>query len=810
MARTRKRSRTSYVDEETQRARRSSSSSASDDQDSDGEKSGSNGAAVLGSTATASGKALRGKALYLAQQSAQPPSADDSESEESETAAGHGEVSGRSKALPTRNNTQTGRLPWALGDGMAVRGDDQGREVMGAGGDDASSSTSTSSSESSSSSNSSSSSVFNDAVLHVRIVPLLQLHSSSADEAETNTLACNVNCRCLNVARMSCMSEEDNMVKMMRAESDCDYVSVANGLVVAVVTSFREGADEQPGSIPMTSVKRPQQNTSPYSAIPLTVEILKEAIAFLKGNSGVQQDDAMTVTTVEEGLGHYIKLLEETVPSDMDADKLMTFIEEREWPADSWGLNELPERSGDAYFLQRYIHENLARATKIMVHIVDGIHRMTATDLTLIGYRRKGDNSPATQTAIDEYRQRLPHKNKTINMKFCTPNSIDDTLVRKMKCISAGTQKMACSQKNHDIRDIIANDIPMLSAQCEKEKIPFLWDGLGYVFKKLADVQLSEEECAVMMNGIDLDNASDDGRAFSERITSDLPPALTERYKILELYVRCWVEKMASKITELIETSSHKTMFGTQFELSDEAGIDSLFQRTYHERNQQIQKCDIFPFQAKAMQTLTFLEDKRREVSSDVCVKVVGAYDEFRSVFKDDRHGKKPYTDETLLVCQILLWSRTDKKAQSSLTKLFSGLHPDQQQYTAGSVDDAFRWTTNVFHSICDAVCESYQPWKVGFFIPARIHPIQCNPEQVILLCLLGSAIEECAAFFPKLGIKPVLPPCEFFNRVREKISEMRNDNLLPDLISTLTLSHVLRLSTMPEGYAQLKRAEKK
>ena len=394
-------------------------------------------------------------------------------------------------------------------------------------------------------------------------------------------------------------------------------------------------------------------------------------------------------------------------------------------------------------------------------------------------------------------------------MKFCTPNSIDENLVRKMKRISASMQIKACALKKHDVRDIIANDIPMLSAKCEEEKIPFLWDGLGPVFEKLAGVQLSEEGLELMMNGID--RRSDKGQAFLERLEHMSDPTQLEQFKILELYVRCWVKKMSSKITTLIKTSSHKTMFGTQFESStqDQAGIDSLFQRTYHEKNQHIQKFDIFQLQATGMQTLTFLKDKKKEVSSDVCVQATGPYHEFRCVFKDDRYGKKPYTDEMFLVCQILLWSRTDKKAQSSLTKLFSGLHPDHNQYTAGSVDDAFRWTTNVFHSICDAVCESYQPWKVGFFIPAESHPIQCNPKQVILLCLLGSAIEECAAFFPNLGIKPVLPPCEFFCRVQEKISEMRKDNLPPDLISMLTLSHVLRLSTMPEQYAQLKRAEK-
>jgi hypothetical protein len=148
-----------------------------------------------------------------------------------------------------------------------------------------------------------------------------------------------------------------------------------------------------------------------------------------------------------------------------------------------------------------------------------------------------------------------------------------------------------------------------------RRKYLSFWDGLGPVFKKLAGIQLSEEEHAVMMNGIDLVSESDDGRALLEHMSSDLPVVLVaELFKILELYVWCWVKKMASKIKELIKTSSHKTMFGTQFELQDQARINSLFQRTYHERNQHNQKFDIFQLQANAMQTLTFLKDKKRSI----------------------------------------------------------------------------------------------------------------------------------------------------------------------------------------------------
>jgi hypothetical protein len=81
-------------------------------------------------------------------------------------------------------------------------------------------------------------------------------------------------------------------------------------------------------------------------------------------------------------------------------------------------------------------------------------------------------------------------------------------------------------------------------------------------------------------------------------------------------------------------------------------------------------------------------------------------------------------------------------------------------------------------------------------FLPDDEHPIQCNPGQVIYLCLLGSAIEECTKFFTKLGMKTVWPN-ESLIPLRDTLSarQQERDKTVPDLLTTITLSHNIRMN---------------
>jgi hypothetical protein len=192
------------------------------------------------------------------------------------------------------------------------------------------------------------------------------------------------------------------------------------------------------------------------------------------------------------------------------------------------------------------------------------------------------------------------------------------------------------------------------------------------------------------------------------------------------------------------------------------------------------------------MQTKKFFD---AENSHDL-VKATGTVDSFKDVFSEDRFSKKPHNDVEFVVSQFFLMARTCEKAELELNQLFSSLHPTQLQYCPGSYDDAYRWTMNLFHNICDSINASYPPWKNGFFFPDDKHPIQCNPGQVVYLCLLGSAIEEKTNFFKKLGMKTVWSD-ESLIPLRDTLSARQQEGhkTVPDLLTMITLSHNMRMN---------------
>ena len=355
-----------------------------------------------------------------------------------------------------------------------------------------------------------------------------------------------------------------------------------------VVTSFIRGVNN---SLPMTSVAFPEEKAKCH-AIPLTRKILKTAISFLEGRREEEDDEEeeeeeedkededdeeneeeekeSQVTEdfrqVMDEFRVYLQLLVKKIPTNMAFDDLKEFIQNCDWPDGSWGLckcKELLELQGrvtvdDAYFLKRFIHENLASATKIVVHIVDGIHRVTAIDFTLIGWRSPNDDEETT--AIENYFERHPHQHKMITMATHIPQVIDQQLLHDMKRLSSQIQKIASSQVPHNLRDIIANEIMRLAKTCDDDNSPYLWDCLGVLYKVLAGMSVSPEDIQVMTKGVH--PHSPDGRDLLNEI-DDLQQGGTvlvgkEQSVLLESYIHFWVENMAMKIISQLKTSTHK------------------------------------------------------------------------------------------------------------------------------------------------------------------------------------------------------------------------------------------------------------
>ena len=242
----------------------------------------------------------------------------------------------------------------------------------------------------------------------------------------------------------------------------------------------------------------------------------------------------------------------------------------------------------DAYFLRRFIHENLASATKIVVHIVDGIHRVTAIDFTLMGWRSPNDVDE--KPAIEKYWKLMPHQDKMITMATYIPQVIDQPLLQDMKYLSSQIQQIASLQVPHNLRDIIANEIMRLTKTCDDNKVPYLWDCLGVLYKVLAGLSVSAEDIKVMTNGIHPN--SPDGQGLLTEIGELVGSTSTKEdlSKFIDRYIQVWVENMATKIMSQLKTSTHKIFLHMQSAQDTDEGDSDFYGKNLFQSKKVVSK----------------------------------------------------------------------------------------------------------------------------------------------------------------------------------------------------------------------------
>ncbi len=139
----------------------------------------------------------------------------------------------------------------------------------------------------------------------------------------------------------------------------------------------------------------------------------------------------------------YLKLPSCKIPDNTSTDNLVGFIEGHQWTTMSTETTQLfrtltqgrvhrnsplvphfnqVASENDGYQLQRFIHENLAKETKIVIHMIDGIHWVATLDCALAGFDQdcsEGTGGQALPLDIIEYARILPHKDKVMNLHVC-------------------------------------------------------------------------------------------------------------------------------------------------------------------------------------------------------------------------------------------------------------------------------------------------------------------------------------------------------------------------------------------------------
>ena len=68
---------------------------------------------------------------------------------------------------------------------------------------------------------------------------------------------------------------------------------------------------------------------------------------------------------------------------------------------------------------RRFIYKNVAKQTKVIVHVVDGTHRLTALKCALISYKSSDD------TPMHHYHLRLPHAEKNCRSLRFSPQMLN-------------------------------------------------------------------------------------------------------------------------------------------------------------------------------------------------------------------------------------------------------------------------------------------------------------------------------------------------------------------------------------------------
>jgi hypothetical protein len=598
-------------------------------------------------------------------------------------------------------------------------------------------------------------------ILPILSIPVLQLHEKGKTGTEKkkkkkknhppNTLACRFNQRNLQLPRF--LTDKDNIVKELRKEKKSDYFSCLDGTYILCLTSFNE-TDHDQEDIVMQSIlhHESKMNTGSKSilAIPLTEKILDDALRWLKGNTDTGEAslaNGQTERTLEELVTAYLDSLSKAIPAKSDFKMLMEFILTHDWPDGSLEemLEELEKKGHDenmekSYFLRGFIHQNLARKTKVVAHFVDGNHRAAALNCALTG---SGDDVEAKK----EYYENFPHDEKNVVAVIIVPiEPMNNIFAHQMRSISQKSQSTCSKQQSHTIRENLFHLIEILRKQCLQNKISYLWSDLGEEMRK-------DAESITLLTYLHEKNYS-----------------CFEKYTNL---VTGWIDKVSGVIIHVLESEADN------LDLSKgDQDMRNLFKAKKCPTSADYEEnSHIFPF-SKSNMLAKFLVDDPNDV------------------FREKRFLRTGFIDKDLITVQILLWAMISKEANQHLRLLFSNSNPKQHQQlkpNAGTEsEDAWKWTMSFFHNVTESVKNSYDPWKKNFFVADPKIPIQCNQDMVIYLCLLISAIKECAPFFMDVGTNPIWPE-ELETAIKKINMNMEGEN--NNLVTFYTKAHSIAMT---------------
>lgn len=329
------------------------------------------------------------------------------------------------------------------------------------------------------------------------ILAMHALHTTEevCDRQPIEVRAVKTNARCVSGSRFYCKNEEDDLLRNVYKSHGDNFSPNPLGASQyhCVVTSFKlvsEKGEDDLEPRPIFGCRARGQyelEGRKVQTCPLTVEVLTKAIGYF--GTGVQTKGMALKDLFQE----YLKLVERHMPKTNKStvemenfiktfmlDNLKSECDLKEY----WGkrkINDVIERKGvggeaDDYnvrrFLRRFIHENWAYMTKIIIHVHDGQHRLTAGDHAFCGAK---PSTSATHEDFGEIQSKFFNEAEfpSTDIHFRIPQEVSVEYFEKIRELSSCAQSLDHKAVPHGIRCMLHLLSPRIKKRCKREGLPY-------------------------------------------------------------------------------------------------------------------------------------------------------------------------------------------------------------------------------------------------------------------------------------------------------------------------------------------------
>ena len=649
---------------------------------------------------------------------------------------------------------------------------------------------------------------------HVALCLQLQANSEGLQD-EANTAAAEVNIRLVDLPRLSCPGEENLLVRVLKECSDPPHVPFVgrSGSIVCAVTSFvsteSEGCESR---IHPQSVLTGREFTE-LAIVPITVPILKTAIERISKFCSGKEPSSSHKSTLEGLLEYYLQLLECIVPVDNNLEQLSTLwgqIEEcDELPKALMG--KISDRLADqakALQYRKKINDAFAWLSKVIISVMDGIHRLTSLRIASTGNFTSSD--PELTELLHQY-----HENKyaadeikgdLLKMDFYLPDTIDHNELFLLRTISAECQRISSKAKKHGLREFIKGMLDLVHRVAEENGIRRLLDNddwwkaftlhkptapndddklelspAGYNSDKISEAD--EEEFPLFAELVKiltpLFSTDSDSSAESKAIgiltgkslvaSSDIVPARPEH--LPDIYLKAWSCYIILKVIKpaflQLDREHHLTqMEGVSkfraFAPKTKKGGTGETNLVSHELSKVSDEIWLQLLQTTAPGgKYHFMPMAELKKFQDVTL------EQGRSVKSEQRylHLHAPWTSFMHNLSNVLLWSLTSKQAHQRLTDYFSINNPSVDQLSCDPKSDDYSLCHrederlhDLVQCILSTVMASQTLWKQCFFTKDNRKSkdrLKLLGNDVQRVFILQYAIDPIVDYFLHLGTNP-------------------------------------------------------